>query len=167
MKLYTAPTIAPVDPSDDLSIFLAGSIEQDKAVLWQNRVIDCLKDLDVIIFNPRREKWEGEVKQDISNPTFNEQVCWELDYLTSAHLVFFYFQGDTLSPISLLELGIVSQNLTNMWQDCLVVCEPNFWRRGNIQVVCDRWGITLLEDLEVGITEVLRRYTARRLYKQR
>ncbi|MEM7798371.1 MAG: nucleoside 2-deoxyribosyltransferase domain-containing protein, partial [Chloroflexota bacterium] len=37
------------------SIFLAGSIEMDKAEDWQSRLTASLSDLDLVIFNPRRD----------------------------------------------------------------------------------------------------------------
>jgi len=56
------------------SIFLAGSIEQNAAERWQADLTLKLSDLPIVIFNPRRDKWDGDLKQDISNPDFKEQV---------------------------------------------------------------------------------------------
>jgi hypothetical protein len=53
-----------------------------------------------------------------------------------------YFAPDTKSPITLLELGLASRS------GRLVVCCPaGFWRRGNVEVVCARHGVRVVDDL--------------------
>lgn len=128
-------------------IFLAGSIEMGRAIPWQSKVISALAQYDGVIFNPRRTDWDASWKQSIDNPHFNEQVNWELDHLAQSDLVFFFFQGDTLSPISLMELGIACASGTQV----VVVAENGFWRRGNIEVMCDRHEIPLFSTLNEGI----------------
>jgi hypothetical protein len=151
MHLYTAPEHVPFTVIEHTAcIFLAGSINMGKAIDWQAKVIDALQNTDVAVFNPRRVQWDPSWTQSINNPDFNTQVNWELDQLVSSDLVFFYFQGDTLSPVSLMELGItVAAGYT-----AIVVAEPNFWRRGNIEVVCKRYGIQLHADLDAGIADL-------------
>src|SRR5262249_13162647 len=56
------------------------------------------------------------------------------------------------SPITLLELGLFARS------GKLVVCCPvGFWRRGNIEVVCARYGIPLVDSLKALIDLVRRR----------
>jgi hypothetical protein len=126
----------------ETSVFLAGSIEQGTASDWAKRITKLFEG-EFDIFNPRRDKWDADLKQDISNKTFVEQVNWELDALDAADLIFMYFEPETKSPISLLELGLyaASGKLT-------VVCPDGFWRKGNVQIVCDRFDITLHESLD-------------------
>ncbi|KAF2174602.1 hypothetical protein K469DRAFT_614017 [Zopfia rhizophila CBS 207.26] len=126
-----------------VSIFLAGSIEMGAAIDWQSDITKALSDLPITIFNPRRDNWDKSWKQDISNPPFKEQVVWELDHLDKADLIVLYFQAGTISPISLLELGAYSKS------GKLVVCCPEgYGRRGNVQVICDRYGIPLVNTME-------------------
>jgi hypothetical protein len=148
MKIYTAPE--PVDFEDiehKACIFLAGSIEMGKANNWQSQVAEALEPYDIVIFNPRRTAWDSSWEQSLNNPVFVEQVNWELDKVDASDVVFFYFQGDTLSPISLMEMGIACAG----GMDLVVVAEPGFWRRGNIEVMCDRHGIPLYGTLQAGI----------------
>lgn len=162
MQLFTAPEIIPPISAHEPKLFLAGSIEQGKAAEWQREVITALKHLPVTVFNPRRENWDPTWVQDISNLTFSEQVSWELDTLEIADIVFFYFQAQTLSPITLLELGMVTA-WAERSQDPLgiiVVCEPGFWRRGNVQILCERHQIRMLDTLEQG-TNALFEHCAR------
>ena len=55
MKVITAPDLLMLQSP---SIFLAGSIEQDKADRWQDQVIEQFKNSSVTILNPRRANWD-------------------------------------------------------------------------------------------------------------
>jgi len=146
MKLITAPK--PLE-TEGFSIFLAGSIEQDKAERWQDRVIEKLSDLPITILNPRRAEWDASWEQKIENPQFNEQVNWELDALEKADKIMLYFDPNSKSPISLLELGLFAKS-----GKMLVCCPEGFWRKGNVDIVCQRFGIEQFESLEQLIFEL-------------
>jgi hypothetical protein len=140
MKEIKAPN--PIDIKK-FSIFLGGSIEMGTAEKWQEKIAKELSDFDINIFNPRRDDWDSSWVQDIDNPVFYEQVNWELDGLGEASLIMFYFQPGTNSPITLLELGLHAQ------QDNVIVCCPEgFNRKGNVDIVCERYDIPLYETLE-------------------
>jgi len=125
------------------SIFLAGSIEGDKAANWQNKIIEALSNEEILILNPRRDNWDASWKQEISNHKFKEQVDWELDGLDLADLIVMYFDKQTKSPISLLELGLYAH------RGKMVVCCPDgFWRKGNVDIVCERFKIPQVDTLE-------------------
>ena len=80
---------------------------------------------------------------------------WELDYADSVQTVFFYFDPDTLSPISLLELGLQARgNRKGDFDRVLVCCPPGFWRYGNVDQVCKRHGIQLFDHLEDAILDL-------------
>lgn len=143
--------IKPTSPLNNkkFSIFLAGSIEMDKAEEWQQRFANELKDFDINIFNPRRDDWDSSWKQTAEDDNFYEQVNWELDGLSMADLIIIYFQPGTKSPISLLELGLHA-----MQDNILVCCPEGFWRRGNVEIVCERYDVPLYESLEDLIEDV-------------
>ncbi|MFK7771298.1 MAG: nucleoside 2-deoxyribosyltransferase domain-containing protein [Saprospiraceae bacterium] len=143
MQIITAPEPLKIKSK---SIFLAGSIEQDKAARWQDEVIGKLKQYNYTILNPRRKKWDASWEQRIDDPNFKERVNWELDALEKADVILMYFDPRTKSPISLLELGLFAKS------GKLVVCCPEgFWRKGNVDIVCDRFGVEQVEDLEDAI----------------
>lgn len=125
------------------SIFLAGSIELDKAELWQDRVCHALADLPVTILNPRRDSWDASWPQDMSFAPFREQVEWELEALELADMILMYFDPATKSPISLLELGLHARS-----KKMAVCCPEGFWRKGNVDIVCARYGIAQHQELE-------------------
>lgn len=122
------------------SIFLAGSIEMGTAIDWQKEFITNCNNHYKYIFNPRRDNWDSSWTQSIHNPQFNEQVSWEMTALDIAEAIFMYLAPSTKSPISLLELGLYANS-----GKLIVCCPKDFWRRGNVEMVCNRYNIPLFE----------------------
>lgn len=136
------------------SVFLAGSIEMGRAEAWQAEVERALADLPVAILNPRRDEWDASWEQSVTNAKFREQVEWELEGLELATAVGMYFAPPTQAPITLLELGLVARS-----GKAVVCCPPGYWRRGNVQVVCARYGVPLVADLAELVRAVRERLT--------
>ena len=126
-------------------IFLAGSIEMGAAEDWQKIIADRLKEREIVILNPRRDAWDSSWEQSIDNPQFREQVEWELDALDAADKVLLYFVPSTKSPITLMELGIHAVKNPGK---VVVCCPKGFWRKGNVDVVCARYGIKQVNTLQ-------------------
>lgn len=127
--------------SDVFSVFLAGSIEMGAAEDWQVVVEQRLADLDIVIYNPRRDDWDPTWEQRFDNPPFREQVLWELNALRRSSLIILYLSPGTKSPISLLELGLFANT-----DKLHVLCPDGFWRKGNVDIVCDVYGIRQYSD---------------------
>ena len=134
-------------------IFLAGSIEMGVAENWQARVASDLADYNVVLLNPRRDDWDLSWCQSIHNSEFNKQVTWELDGIENSDIVIFYFDPNTKSPITLMELGIVTD--TSNWGGVFVCCPDGFWRKGNVEMVCDRYSIPLFNTYEELIEQLI------------
>jgi hypothetical protein len=147
--VFKAPE--PVD-FEGKKVFLAGSIDMGKAVDWQTQVGEALGDLDVAIMNPRRDDWDSSWEQDISNDQFNEQVTWELEQLENADVIVMYFDPKGQAPITLLELGLHAAS-----GKVICCCPEGFWRRGNVQVVCDRYKVPLVETIDDLVAEARKR----------
>lgn len=148
MPSYKAPDNITKRDQSLPSVFLAGSIEMDKAIDWQAECENALRD-DYNVFNPRRESWDSSWKQEASNPQFIEQVNWELNALEKADIVIMFFAAETKSPISLLEFGLYAQS-----KKMRVVCESGFWRKGNVDVVCQRYGVKQYKNLKELLTHL-------------
>lgn len=145
MNIICAPNIPPFDNAD-LQVFLAGSIEMGKATHWQNKLISDLGDVDVTILNPRRPDWDDSWTQSPDFAPFREQVEWELAGIHTADIVFFYFNSGTISPITLLELGLV---LNRERPGKMIVCCPEgFQRWGNVKITCESKGVPVYETIE-------------------
>jgi hypothetical protein len=149
MKVITAP----YHNYDYSSVFLAGSIEMGKAEQWQDRVIEGLKDTSWTILNPRRPDWDSSWEQSLDEPKFVEQVEWELENISDAFYVLMYFDPVTKSPISLMELGWVGGlDKGNL----LVVCPEGYWRKGNVDVFCQRNQIHQFKTLDEAIAHLIK-----------
>jgi hypothetical protein len=138
------------------SIFLAGSIEMGKAIDWQKECEIALSEQgDYHTFNPRRLNWDSTWSQSIDNPKFVEQVEWELNSLDEADIIIMFIDGKTLSPITLLELGLYAKS-----RKLHVICEEDFWRKGNVDIVCKRYNIKQYNCLE-DVISYLKKLTLR------
>lgn len=133
------------------SVFLAGSIEMGTAENWQERVIERWKDEEVTILNPRRDDWDSSWEQRADNAPFREQVEWELDAQLLCTAILMHFVPGTQSPISLLELGLFAPTT-----DMFVCCPEGFWRKGNVDIVCERWDVPVYETLEEAADAAMR-----------
>ncbi len=124
-------------------IFLAGTIDMGKSEDWQSYIEKLYEnDKNVKCLNPRRDDWDSSWAQTFDNANFSQQVNWELNALDKADIIIMYFSPDSQSPISLLELGLYANS------DKIIVCCPEgFWRKGNVDIVCDRYNIPLFEDM--------------------
>lgn len=60
--------------------------------------------------------------------------------------IIMYFDGATMSPISLLELGLHARS-----KKLIGVCPKEFWRKGNVDVVCEYYDITQFNTLEEAV----------------
>jgi hypothetical protein len=108
------------------TVFLAGSTELNGGTNWQTELVGILRSRNVTVLNPDGSAASTE---------------WELDSLERADLVAMWFAPETVAPITLLELGLAART------DKLVVgCPDGYWRKGNIEVVCSRFGIPLTTD---------------------
>jgi hypothetical protein len=142
------------DASNDVfAIFLAGSIEMGKAILWQDEVTEKLSHLKhILILNPRRDDWDKSWQQSIDNPQFKEQVTWELDAMEDADFIFMNFDPKTQSPITLLELGLHAGDKT------LVCCPEGFWRKGNVDVVCEYYNSEQVNTIDEAVAIIEEEY---------
>jgi hypothetical protein len=147
MKHIKAPNPVPLD-YEHYRIFLGGSIEMGVAEQWQERLATALGGYpdNVILMNPRRDDWDSSWVQDPTPGTqFHEQVTWELVNQECSALTVYYFDANTKSPITLMELGAYGLQEP----DATVVCCPKeFWRYGNVAVFCNHYGIPLVHTFD-------------------
>lgn len=130
--------------SKNFIVFLSGSIEMGAAVDWQVDLVNELKDVpNLVLLNPRCDDWDSSWEQSIDNSQFREQVEWELHGMELADAVVFYFAPYTKSPVTLLELGLIAHAKSNV----AVCCPAGYWRKGNVDIVCRRYGIHMVPTL--------------------
>lgn len=130
----------------DRIVFLAGSIEMGQAENWQDKAARLLEDTPVVVLNPRRDDWDSSWKQTIDAPQFKQQVIWELEAMIRSDYIIMYFDPDTKSPVTMAEFGLYVKN-----PKLIVVCPEGFWRKGNIDIMCEYYGVTQVNTLEEAV----------------
>ncbi|KAF2440865.1 hypothetical protein P171DRAFT_418955 [Karstenula rhodostoma CBS 690.94] len=125
------------------SVFAAGSIEMGYAIQWQKLLANHLCDMPISICNPRRGEWDSKITQQAKNSPFREQVEWELAALTASTVICFFFDHATMSPVSLMELGLWAHS-----GKVVVCCNQEYWKGGNVHLVCERYGVPLVKSFK-------------------
>lgn len=158
MRVLSATYKAPQTPKislSSISIFLAGSIEVGAAELWQPKLTEALhrKYSNIVVLDPRRDSFDWTQGNSLDSPLFHEQVHWEITNIQNADCIFIYFDPNTKSPISLLELGMVSQ----LAKPVIVCCPNGFWRKGNVDYMCKTFGMHMVNNY-LDLLDVLPEY---------
>lgn len=143
MRYAEAPQCLDEDSSKRIKLFLGGSIELGKADNWQKQVTEFLikhkyaNHLDV--YNPRREgPWDQTWMENFSQGPFREQVEWELIHQKQSDLLIYYFANDTISPITLFELGLFHT------KNPIVAADQGYLRLGNLMITSEHFNFDVL-----------------------
>lgn len=155
-QTITSPNVLPANDARP-KVFLAGSIEMGKAGDWQQQVQAALADQGVLMLNPRRADWNPAWRAEADEPEFRRQVEWELAALEQADIVLMYFAPGTQSPITLLEFGLYARS-----GKLLVAAPAGYWRKGNLDITADRYGVPRFDDLPALIDAVKQRIADQR-----
>lgn len=137
--LFTAQVDTP-------SVFLAGTIDGGDSKNWQGEAAYKLTEIGYSVYNPRRDDWDSSWTQEYTNPHFFQQVTWELNALEISTFILMNFLPKSKSPISLLELGLHAAS-----KKMIVVCPKDFYRKGNVDIVVDRFMIPTFRTMSAGI----------------
>lgn len=133
----------------EISVFLSGSIECGNAPQWQIQFSELMKDESVVLFDPRRDDWDNSWVQSKDDPNFYGQVNWELFHIELSDIVIVNMCSNTYSPITLLELGIVSGKSPDR---LIVHCPKDYFRHGNVDIVCSRYGVQMVDSFDELVT---------------
>ena len=136
-------------------IFLAGTIEMGESRDWQKLMAERLAEEPVTVFNPRRKVWNHSWNNSGLNvaPSLREQIEWELDHMEKADLIALWLEEGSLSPVSLLELGLHLKE-----GKVIVGCPPGYRRAANVYVTAARYGVQVFTDWDSfvgGVTQSL------------
>lgn len=136
-------------PSEGKSIFLGGTIDMGSSIDWQTKFTNEMKDTNFNILNPRRDDWDSSWKLDPTPGTqFYEQVKWELDAQEASTFIVYNILGNSKSPITLMELGLFKDKKP------FVICPKDFYRYGNVRMVCDYYGLYYASNMNEVITVI-------------
>ncbi len=146
--LIKPPNVIPTEDSR-LKLFLGGSIDMGKSENWQARIEKQLSNYNVIVLNPRRDDWNKEWKPVSTDQNFRQQVEWELSALEASDIVVMYFAPGSKSPISLMEFGLYAKT-----GKLIVLCPDGFWRKGNVDIVSEKYNISTVNTFNELIIEL-------------
>lgn len=115
-------------PDESISIhknklFLAGGITN--VVNWQSYVSKNITDLNITVFNPRRDNFDINNKEDTEI-----QIKWEWTRLREATYTLFWFSHETVQPITLFELGSALERNAHA---LFIGCDPRYERIHDIR----------------------------------
>lgn len=149
--IIKSPNIIPTE-DNRLKIFLGGSIDMGKSEDWQARIGKQLSNCNAIILNPRRDDWNKDWKPISTDKNFRKQVEWELSALEASDIVVMYFAPGSQSPISLMEFGLYAKT-----GKLIVLCPNGFWRKGNVDIVSEKYNILTVNTFDELIAELKKR----------
>lgn len=112
-----------------LSIFLAGGITNCPD--WQQEMVELLRNLDIIIYNPRRKNFP------IHDPeAAYHQIKWEFEFLDHAAMILFWFSRGSLNPIVLFEYGKWLMNTRDPkgYKPIFVGIDPEYERKQDVEI---------------------------------
>ena len=105
-------------------LFLAGGITN--VMDWQSYVVKNISNLDITVFNPRRENFDISLKEESEI-----QIKWEYNRLREATHTLFWFSYETIQPITLFELGAA---LERNGHRLFIGCDPRYERAQDIKI---------------------------------
>lgn len=140
--IFTSENKLPNKEQGKDCIFLAGSMDLEKSVGWRKKVVNQLsKDEKYCFLDPTH------IKHDfLSASKMEAHVLWELNALELADRILLVFLKESLSPISLVELGLYVRT-----KKMIVVCPKEFYKIDYITVLCKKYQTTLVHSLEQAI----------------
>lgn len=148
--LHCMPKDAPTYRK--FSVFTAGSIEQGRAIQWQQQMADMLAPYPITVCNPRRGNWDEADTEEENRRNFQAQVEWELSALEQVDVICFFFDVTTMSPVSLLELGLWAAS-----DKVVVCCGDKYHRSKNVEITCARYGVPLVKTFAELVPAVVKR----------
>jgi len=156
MKVFTPPHMPDAyELFDGKRIFLAGTIDMGASQLWQDAAIELFKSKfhnsseEVTVYNPRRADWDSSWGTTFDDPQLFQQITWELDQMEKSTHIIMNFLPNSKSPITLLELGLFAKS-----GKLRVICPKEFYRSGNVHMICYRNNIPLYDTLEECIKSI-------------
>jgi hypothetical protein len=145
------------------SVFLAGNVETGKSRTWKDVLVSQLEEksneegLRLTVFGPQRKEWERSWEHVSEGSRYREQMRWEFEHMEEADVVVVYVGPATSSFNGPLELGLFAKS-----GRLVVYCPLEFWKKGNVSIFCERYGVTVVETEDELAGVVMERLEARR-----
>lgn len=160
IQLITPNTADQTPQHPTISVFLSGATKTN----WRETFLTILASKlpsttqphppypSITVYDPTQPLWAADWREDLADGRFGTQVAWELDRLDAAAVVAVFFERASESPVSLLEFGLCAHS-----GRAVVGCGRGYWKRGNVEAVCLRYGVPMADDLDGLVALVLDR----------
>lgn len=149
-QIIRAPKRQPF--SHKTVLFLAGTTATQGQEDWRRVVLEAIKGYPVTVLDPVRTDWDDSWVEDVEFDPFRKQVEWELDMQEEANTIAMFFDPSKEGMVSLLELGLCARS-----DKAIVACPRGYVKRGNVQLVCRRFGIRVVDSAEQLVQAVVDR----------
>lgn len=136
------------------TVFLAGTIDMGESADWQTQVSGEIGAKAEFIYNPRRPQWDSSWAQTIDSEPFNVQASWELEMIERADFVLVNLLPGSKSPVTMAEFGLCCALKP---RSTIVCCPEGFWRKGNIDIMGERYGIPVYQSLPEAVKDLKQR----------
>jgi len=151
MRVITAPEEIDLE-NTDFKLYLGGSIDKKYGSPWHRNIISFIssklgRESKLTIYNPKREEWDKDWPAD--SKVIDEQALWELKAMEHADLIFMFFESSCSSSVGMMQLGLNAKE-----GKLVVVCERHFWKKRDVDVICETYGVPRYDSIAVGIGEV-------------
>ncbi len=137
ITVITPPTL--FFPTKGPKIFLAGSVNNGKAVDWQTRAITYMEtqwtENNAVVYNPRRPDGEFLPENEV------EQATWTISMLNAVDYIILHLAGDSGSPISTFELGLFVND-----KRLHLSIDDSYVRKEIIEIHYDFFGVGQIHD---------------------
>jgi len=144
MKQIICPDSLNQNIDNETTIFLAGTIDDGKSVDWQKDAISKIDSENCTIFNPRNSNWNKNASID----EISKQIDWEQFHMWFSDIKVFNFLPNSISPISLLELGQCLCMSDFSDTEVLVCCPIQYFRYVNVRHMCKKYSVDFFERLD-------------------
>lgn len=132
--IFTSNNELPI--KEKQCIFLAGSMDFNRPDNWRKQTIHKLSNYN--FFDPTNKNHDS-----LNEIQMKKHIEWELDALLMADKIILNFLPNSLSPISLVELGLYmsSQKLT-------VICPKEFYKSKYVYTLCEKYNTPVFLKIE-------------------
>ncbi|MDG1333826.1 MAG: nucleoside 2-deoxyribosyltransferase domain-containing protein [Crocinitomicaceae bacterium] len=135
--IFRPPNDISQIPQDRASVFLAGSMATTRKNNWRQTATRTFQ-AAYHFFDPTNPRHNNLNDEEMRN-----HIKWELEAMKLSDIIILNFLPDSLSPISLVEIGMyISSN------KLVVVCPKEFYKWRYIDTLCNEYNTPIFNQLE-------------------
>lgn len=135
------------------SVFLGGRFSSDQTNDFREVIEQKLSDSDgVILTASNQQDWVGSISEPCieGDNQFTRHVVWGFLAQEEADMVVLYFDSESNSPTTMLELGLAVQ-----YPDKIIVfCSDDFEQKATVDIVCKYNRIKQVHSIDAVVDEI-------------